>query len=90
MITVLTMQFTAAAVFIVNFLIRWGDRTVAEAEPVWIVLDVIGVGIVLTGACFGGVMVYQLGMRVHTAEEAPRRTPTRMSRPRGMRIWGMR
>jgi uncharacterized membrane protein len=69
------LQFTAAAVFIVNFLIRWGDRTVAEAEPVWIVLDVIGVGIMLTGAYLGGHMVYRLGMRVSTAEEAPRRTP---------------
>jgi uncharacterized membrane protein len=68
------LQFTTAGIFLVNFLIRWGDRTEPEADVLWIVLDVIGVGILLIGQYLGGYMVYRLGMRVSTAEEAPGRS----------------
>jgi uncharacterized membrane protein len=58
------IQFGAAAVFIVNFAIRWGDRAILEAKPLWIVLDVIGVALVSIGADIGGKLVYGFGMRV--------------------------
>jgi uncharacterized membrane protein len=57
-------QVTAAVLFIVNFAIRWGDRHLAEAKPLWIVLDVVGVGLVGLGAYLGGKMVYEMGYRV--------------------------
>jgi uncharacterized membrane protein len=57
-------QFAAAAVFVIDFAIRWGDHHRPTAEPLWIVLDVIGVALVMIGADIGGKLVYGFGMRV--------------------------
>jgi uncharacterized membrane protein len=66
------LQLTTFAIFLVNLIIRWGDRYEAEADVLWIVLDAIAVGTLLAGQYLGGVLVYQLGMRVRTgAAEAP-------------------
>ncbi|MBI4261580.1 MAG: DUF2231 domain-containing protein [Actinobacteria bacterium] len=58
------LQLTTFAVFLVNLIVRWSDRHLAEAEVLWIVLDLVGVGILLVGQWLGGVLVYKLGMRV--------------------------
>lgn len=58
------LQLVTAVLFVVNFAIRWPDRHLAEAEPLWIVLDVIGVGTLMVGQYLGGLLVYSIGMRV--------------------------
>lgn len=60
----LGIQLTATAVFVLNFILRWSDRHVADAKPLWIALDAIGVLVVSVGADFGGQMVYKMGFRV--------------------------
>jgi uncharacterized membrane protein len=57
-------QVATAVVFVVNFVIRWPDRHLAEATGTWIALDVLGVLILLVGQYLGGLLVYQLGFRV--------------------------
>jgi len=60
------LQLGAAAVFVVDFAIRWSGRRQAEANWSWIALDAIGVAILIVGQWFGGVLVYGMGMRVST------------------------
>lgn len=69
------LQFATAAVFVVNLIVRWPDRNQPEAEVLWIVLDVIGVGILTVGQWLGGVLVYRLGMRVSTGDEGAPHAP---------------
>lgn len=61
-------QLTAFAFFAVNLAVRYGDRHLRDAKPLWIVLDAVGVAFMLVGQWLGGVLVYELGMRVSTAE----------------------
>lgn len=74
------LQLVTAVLFVVNFAIRWPDRHLAEAEPLWIILDVIGVATLVVGQYLGGLLVYSIGMRVgesgpatSTAEDNPNR-----------------
>lgn len=57
-------QFATAGIFIINFIIRYSDRHLAEAKPLWIVLDVIGVITLTVGQYLGGMLVYSIGFRV--------------------------
>ena len=58
------LQFVTAGLFVLNFAIRWPDRHLAEAKPLWLILDVIGVGTLVVGQYLGGRLVYGLGFRV--------------------------
>jgi len=58
------LQFSAAAVFVANLLIRWPDRMHARSATLWIALDAVGVLLVAIGADLGGRMVYKMGFRV--------------------------
>ena len=60
----LCLQLLAGALFILNFALRWPDRHLARSEPLWIVLDALGVLMVMVGADLGGKMVYKMGFRV--------------------------
>lgn len=66
-------QLTAFAIFAVNLAIRFPDRHLVDAKTLWIVLDAIGVAFMLVGQWLGGVLVYELGMRVSTVERAEAR-----------------
>src|SRR5438132_7989155 len=59
----LGIQLTATAVFVLNLIVRWSDRHVPHARPLWIALDAIGVLAVSVGADFGGQMVDKVGFR---------------------------
>lgn len=59
-------QITAAAFFGVTFFLRWRNRDVAQAETLWITLEVIGYLILTVGQWLGGILVYEKGMRVST------------------------
>jgi uncharacterized membrane protein len=64
------LQLVTAGLFVVNFAVRWSDRHLAEAKPLWLVLDVVGVATLLLGQYLGGLLVYQIGFRVgETAAE---------------------
>jgi uncharacterized membrane protein len=59
-------QLTAAAFFVADFLLRWGNRDAERAEISWILLGAIGYSILAVGQWMGGVLVYEKGMRVST------------------------
>jgi uncharacterized membrane protein len=58
------IQLTATAIFIVNVAVRWSDRKILKADPLWIVLDVLGVATVVLGGDVGASMVFKMGYRV--------------------------
>jgi len=62
--THMLLQFSAAAIFVVDFILRWPHRHDMRSSFAWIVLDVLGALIVTIGADFGGQMVYKMGFRV--------------------------
>jgi uncharacterized membrane protein len=70
------LQLTAATVFVVMFILRWGSRGQEQAEISWIVLGVIGYMIVGVGQFLGGVLVYDRGMRVRTGGAADQEPPS--------------
>lgn len=67
----IVFQLLTAAIFVVNFIIRYGDRHLGEAKPLWIVLDVVGVITLTIGQYLGGMLVYSIGFRV--GEQPPPR-----------------
>jgi uncharacterized membrane protein len=68
-------QLITAAIFIVNFFVRYSDRHLAEAKAVWIVLDVIGVITLTIGQYLGGMLVYGIGFRVGEQPPPRRKEP---------------
>jgi uncharacterized membrane protein len=58
------IQLAATAIFIANLAVRWSDRHVMKASPLWIALDVIGVATVAAGGDVGATMVFKMGYRV--------------------------
>ena len=68
-------QLGAAAAFAAILAVRWGERTRPEARWSWIVLEILGVGLLSVGQWLGGVLVYKLGMRVGTATSRPAPAP---------------
>jgi uncharacterized membrane protein len=64
------LQLAAAGFFVANLAVRWGGRHRPEASLAWIVLGALGVAVVLVGNWFGGVLVYEMGMRVSTSRTA--------------------
>jgi uncharacterized membrane protein len=58
------LQFATAGVFVVDFALRWSDRNLPKAKPIWIVLGAVGVAILTVAADFGGQLVYLIGVRV--------------------------
>jgi uncharacterized membrane protein len=73
----LIANVAAAAFFLTSLALRWPERTAPQADTLWIVLEAIGFVIVSVAQYFGGVLVYEKGMRVSTAgarepDERPR------------------
>jgi uncharacterized membrane protein len=62
--THMLLQFLTAGVFVVDLAVRWSDRHLPKAKPLWIVLGVVGVGILTVASDFGGQLVYLIGVRV--------------------------
>lgn len=60
------VQLAALAVFVLVFVLRWPHRYAEEAAILWILLEVVGVVVLLVGQWLGGVLVYEMGMRVST------------------------
>ena len=66
------LQLTTFVIFVIALALRWSDRNAAEAKVSWIVVEAIGVSTLMVGQYLGGVLVYQLAMRVRTTRRAPR------------------
>lgn len=66
----LLVQVAATVFFQVSLLLRWSERNAAQADVVWIVLEVVGYLVLLVGNHLGGLLVYQRGMRVSTGGRA--------------------
>jgi len=62
-------QFITFGFFATNLIVRFSDRAQPEADTLWIVLGGLGVITLTIGQWMGGVLVYELGMRVSTAEK---------------------
>lgn len=62
------LQFTTAVIFFVNLLVRWSDRSIAEADTAWIVLGALGVAVLTVGQYLGGLLVYDIGFRVYESK----------------------
>jgi uncharacterized membrane protein len=65
----MVIQLTATAIFVVDVLVRWGDRNADKAKALWLVLDVLGVAVVIIGGDAGAKMVFRMGYRVGGAKE---------------------
>jgi uncharacterized membrane protein len=57
------LQYAAAAIFVVDFAIRWSQRHDVHAGILWIALDLIGVLVMTVASDIGGHMVYKIGYR---------------------------
>ena len=66
-------QLVTAGIFIVNFILRYGDRHLHEARAYWILIDLVGVITLTIGQYLGGMLVYGIGFRV--GEQPPKRAP---------------
>jgi uncharacterized membrane protein len=66
----LLTQLAASSFFIVVLVLRWLDRGLAEAEPLWLILEAIGYVVIAAGQYLGGVLVYEMAMRVSTGGTA--------------------
>jgi len=65
----LIFQLLAFAFFAINFAVRWKHRGFGESKSLWIGIGFVGVVLLSVGQWLGGVLVYDLGMRVSTAEK---------------------
>ena len=57
------LQYTAAAIFVADFAIRWSHRHDVHASFLWIALDLIGVLVMTVASDIGGQMVFKIGYR---------------------------
>jgi uncharacterized membrane protein len=57
------LQYTAVAIFVADFAIRWSHRHDVHAHFLWIALDVIGVLVMTVASDIGGQMVFKIGYR---------------------------
>jgi uncharacterized membrane protein len=64
------LQVATFAVFVVALALRWSDRHAAEAKVSWIVVEAVGVVMLTIGQYLGGILVYQMAMRVRTTRRS--------------------
>jgi uncharacterized membrane protein len=62
------LQLGTFAFFLASLALRWPDRHEPRAAITWIVIEAVGVAVLLVGQWFGGVLVYEMGMRVRTGQ----------------------
>ena len=60
------LQLATFAFFMAALALRWTHRHEPRAATAWIVIEALGVCILMVGQWFGGVLVYEMAMRVRT------------------------
>jgi uncharacterized membrane protein len=69
-------QIATAVLFVAALILRWPDRHAAQAQVSWILIEAVGVALLVVGQYLGGVLVYQMAMRVRTTRRSPRPAET--------------
>ncbi|HEX9234793.1 MAG TPA: DUF2231 domain-containing protein [Actinomycetota bacterium] len=77
----LLLQLTTFGVFLVALILRWPHRHQAQASISWIVVEAIGVSTLVVGQYLGGILVYQMAMRVRTTRRSEPRSASPAATP---------
>jgi uncharacterized membrane protein len=64
------LQLATFGLFLVALALRWSHRHDPRAAVAWMVIEALGVCVLMVGQWFGGVLVYEMGMRVRTGRAA--------------------
>lgn len=64
----MVLQLGTFAFFLTSLALRWPHRHEPRAAITWIAIEVVGTAVLLVGQWFGGVLVYEMGMRVRTGQ----------------------
>ncbi|HXF57954.1 MAG TPA: DUF2231 domain-containing protein [Actinomycetota bacterium] len=76
-------QLGAFGLFLSAFLLRWPHRHDPSAHVSWLAVEALGALVLLVGQWLGGVLVYEMAMRVSTGRRGePERLPTGAPGPR--------
>jgi uncharacterized membrane protein len=59
-------QLGALSLFVAAFALRWPHRHGPSAHVAWLAVEGVGAVVLLVGQWLGGVLVYEMGMRVST------------------------
>jgi uncharacterized membrane protein len=65
-----TIMVTVTVLTLVDLLLRIPNFDRGQTELSWLVLSVVGAGLVLFGAGYGGALVFEYGFNVENVEEA--------------------
>jgi uncharacterized membrane protein len=61
-------QLAATALFAIALGLRWTHPNAVHASVAWLALEAAGAAVLIAGNWIGGVLVYEMGMRVNTAK----------------------
>jgi uncharacterized membrane protein len=75
------LQLTTFGLFVVAFVLRWPDRNEPVAAVSWIVIEAIAVVTLVVGQYLGGILVYQMAMRVRTTRRTTTPPPAAAAAP---------
>jgi uncharacterized membrane protein len=60
------LQLSTFALFVVALAMRWGSRRAPRAAWSWIGVEAVAVAVLVIGQYLGGILVYEMAMRVRT------------------------
>jgi uncharacterized membrane protein len=64
-----TVMLTVTAITLIDIILRVGGFDEGQTQGPWLVLSLIGAGLVLFGAAYGGTLVFEYGFNVENVAE---------------------
>ena len=64
-----TVMITAQVVTLIGLLQRIPNFEEGQTQPLWLVLSLLGAGLILFGAAYGGALVFEYGFNVENVDE---------------------
>ena len=64
-----TVMVTAQVITLIGLLQRIPNFEEGQTQPLWLVLSLLGAGLILFGAAYGGTLVFEYGFNVENVEE---------------------
>ena len=64
-----TVMLTVTAITLIDVILRVGGFDEAQTQGSWLVLSLIGAGLVLFGAAYGGTLVFEYGFNVENVSQ---------------------
>ena len=64
-----TVMITAQVVTLIGLLQRIPNFEEGQTQPLWLVLSLLGAGLILFGAAYGGTLVFEYGFNVENVDE---------------------